>query len=262
MLDNNEELNKGFSSIYDEYDKLSSWSVMSVWRRGRVYDHLQRHLKSKTTILELNSGSGIDAVYLAKKGFDVFATDISDGFVGKIKNKIHKNRLEDKIKIKQLSFERLADLKGYQFDAIYSNFGGLNCTNNLDKVISSFSLLLEKDGIVTLVIMPPKAPWEWLWLLKGSKKAFRRFSKRPIKAKIEGHVINTWYHSYSKLKKLVKNDFEVIEVENLGFFVPPNDNFPLKYPNLFNFLAKIDDRINKYTPNGVGDYYILTLRKK
>ena len=56
------------------------------------------------------------------------------------------------------------DRKG-PYDMIFSNFAGLNCTGELDKVLASFSSLLKPKGIVTLVLLPGFCLWEFLLII-------------------------------------------------------------------------------------------------
>ena len=54
-------------------------------------------------------------------------------------------------------------------------FAGLNCTDELGKVLDSFNDLLKPGGRVTLVILPKFCLWEFLLIFKGKfRTAFRR----------------------------------------------------------------------------------------
>lgn len=70
------------------------------------------------------------------------------------------------------SFTQLDALKARgPYDAVFSNFGGLNCTPDLDKVLASFNSLLKPGGVATMVIIPEFCLWEALLVFKGK---FRR----------------------------------------------------------------------------------------
>ena len=64
------------------------------------------------------------------------------------------------------------------YDHIFSNFAGLNCTDELNKVLDSFNCLLKPGGFVTLVILPKFCLWEFLLLFKGKFKLLSRFAGR------------------------------------------------------------------------------------
>ncbi len=69
------------SNIYEEYEKSNP---ILLWMRQQVYDVVLSHLKKGDKILELNSGTGTDAIFFAKQGYDVTCTDLSDGMIEKI----------------------------------------------------------------------------------------------------------------------------------------------------------------------------------
>jgi hypothetical protein len=107
----------------------------------------------------------------------------------KLAEKIHQNKLEAQVTQELCSFTELQDLKNKgPYDLIFSNFAGLNCTGELDKVLHSFSRLLKPNGLVTLVILPKFCLWESLLFFKGKfKTAFRRFfSRKGVKAHMKG----------------------------------------------------------------------------
>src|SRR4029078_12530259 len=103
------------------------------------------------------------------------------------------------------------------YDLIFSNFAGLNCTNELGKVLASFSTLLNPGGIITLVLLPKFCLWESLLFVKGKfKTAFRRFfSSAGRKAHIEGKYFRCWYYNPSFIKRLLKKEFDAVSLEGL-----------------------------------------------
>ena len=150
---------------------------------------------------------------------------------------------------------------------IFSNFAGLNCTGDLDKVLSSFSPLVKSGGIVTLVILPKFCLWEFLLLFKGKfKTAFRRFfSSKGVKAHIEGEYFNCWYYNPVYIKKQLQKDFDLVAVEGLCSLVPPSymEGFAEKHPALYSFLRSTEEKWKSSWPwKNIGDYYIISLRKK
>jgi hypothetical protein len=153
------------------------------------------------------------------------------------------------------------------YDLIFSNFAGLNCTGELDKVVESFSAVLKPNGIVTLVILPKFCLWETLMCLKGDfKTAFRRFfSRKGVKAHIEGEYFTCWYYNPSYIIANMKDSYEPLSVEGLCTLVPPSylENFPTKRPSLFNWLKEKENKWkDKWPWKSMGDYYIISLRKK
>ena len=265
---NEKAAEKAFSKQAAIFDELYSGNIIIQYKRQRVRDHLEQFLEPNSKILELNAGTGEDSVWFAQHDHAVHATDISKGMQEKLIEKVHQNKIEKHITTELCSFTELQDLKNKgPYDLIFSNFAGLNCTGELDKVLHSFSPLLKPNGIVTLVILPKFCLWESLLFLKGDfKTAFRRFfSSKGVKAHIEGEYFTCWYYNPSYVIKNMKDMYEVLSVEGLCTLVPPSylENFPMKKPSLFNRLKEKENRWkNKWPWKSIGDYYIISFRKK
>ncbi len=153
------------------------------------------------------------------------------------------------------------------FDHIFSNFAGLNCTDELDKVLWSFVPLLKPDGVVTLVILPNFCLWEFLLIFKGKfRTAFRRlFSENGTKAHLEGTYFTCWYYNPSYITDRMSGSFEVLSVEGLCTIVPPSyiEGFAEKHPSLYKRLKKAEEKLRFSWPwRFIGDYYIISLKKK
>ena len=263
MNNQQENIDKGFSAIYDEYEEIDKTGIVVKWMRKRVHNHIEKHLRKSDKILELNAGSGIDAIHFAKLGHSVLATDISEGFVQYLSKKIKAEQLQSHVNYKKLSFTEINQIDE-KFDYIFSNFGGLNCIGNLEEIFCHFDKLLNKDGKVSLVIMPKITPWEWLSFFRSLKYAFRRFSNKPFLANIENHKVSVWYHSLQDVKNNLEESFKVLEVENVAFLCPTgaNDDFAKRFPIIYKYLVRFEMRFNKYLPKGIGDYYIITVKKR
>jgi hypothetical protein len=127
--------------------------------------------------------------------------------------------------------------------------------------------LLNKDGVATLVILPKFCLWESLLLFKGMvKTATRRwFSTKGITAHVEGTYFTCWYYNPSYVIDALKGSFDVLSVEGLCTIVPPSyiEHFAEKRPAIYNWLKAKEDRYRFSWPwRFIGDYYIISLRKK
>ncbi len=259
---------KAFSKQSVVFDEIYSTDKIIQYKRERVRAHVLKHIPKNASILELNAGTGEDALYFAEQGFIVHATDISTGMLTILERKVADKQLGNRITEEQCSFTALESLlnKG-PYDQVFSNFAGLNCTNRLDKVLQSLSPLLKPGGVVTLVILPKFCLWELLLLFKGKwKTAFRRFAgAKGAKSHIEGEYFTCWYYNPSYVIQNIGKEFELLAIEGLCTLVPPSyiSGFAGKHPAIFRFLCRLEDRWKAYWPwRLIGDYYIISLRKK
>ncbi len=254
----------GQSAIFDE---LYAGNPIIQYKRERVRDHVLSLLNPSSSILELNAGTGDDAIFFAKLGHKIHATDISTGMQEQLKEKVSRSGLGALISAELCSFTELDKLQQQgPYDMIFSNFAGLNCTSELETVLDSFDKLLKPGGIATLVILPKFCIWETLLLFKGKfATATRRlFSRNGRNAKIEGVNFKCWYYSPGFVSNRLRDNFAVEGIEGLCTIVPPSylENFPGKYPKLFSFLCRKENKLKKKWPwKYTGDYFIISLRK-
>jgi len=267
--ENEQEAARAFSKqslVFDQYD---AGNTIIRYKRERVRGHVLQYLSPNSSILELNAGTGEDATYFGRLGHRVHATDIAEGMQRALREKIVRQELTDRITTELCSFTSLEELRNKgPFDLIFSNFAGLNCTGELDKVLRSFAPLVNPGGQLTLVILPGFCLWETLLVFKGKfRTAFRRFFSRRKGARshVEGHHFRCWYYSPSYIIRSLKDSFDLLSVEGLCTIVPPSyiEHFAEKYPRLYRTLRNREDRWKGKAPwKYIGDYYIISFRKK
>jgi ubiquinone/menaquinone biosynthesis C-methylase UbiE len=232
--------------------------------RGKVYSHLQRFLPPGARILELNAGTGTDAVQLALRGYRVHATDIAPGMLARLRAKVDDLGLQDHVTIEERSFLSLEDLAGAPFDAVFSDLGGLNCLADLSPVIRQIPNILRPGGLVIWVLMPRICLWEMAEVFRGDLKlAFRRWSRRGVRARLEGLTFPVYYFSPREALQWFGDGYERLALEGLSVITPTAEsrNFARRFPRLYRALSWLDDRLAPRWPwYGWGDFYILTLR--
>lgn len=255
-----------FSRQAPLFDDLYGGNTIIGYKRWRVRSHALNHLPEQGNILELNCGTGEDALFFAQNGFNVHGTDLSTGMLEQFEQKTI--AYSDKVSFEQCSFTELKKLQNKgPYDMIFSNFGGLNCTGELDKVLASLDELLKPGGVATLVIISKFCLWETFLIFKGKfKTAFRRFfSNNGRKARVEGEYFTCWYYNPNYVVDKLGASFEVLNIEGLCTIVPPSyiENFAEKHSAVYRFLVKLENRMKSSWPwRYWGDYYIISLKKK
>jgi ubiquinone/menaquinone biosynthesis C-methylase UbiE len=265
---NEQNAETAFTNQSVVFDQKYAADTIINYKRSRVRAHVLQFLPPNSAILELNSGTGEDALFFARQGHRVHATDVSTGMQQELKRKVAANKMEQSITAENCSFTELEQLQNRGlYDMIFSNFAGLNCTGELDKVLSSLNGLLKPGGMVTLVMLPKFCLWETLLVFKGKfRTAVRRlFSKDGRKAHIDGGYFKCWYYDPSFIIKKLKDQFDLLAVEGLCTLVPPSyiEGFAEKHPAIYEFLKMKEDKFKSRWPwKYIGDYYIISLEKK
>lgn len=267
MIDHNHFQNvaDAFSHKALIYDAFGKGHENLTRMRRKVYDHIGSLVASGGYLLELNAGTGLDAVEIVRRGYRVHTTDIAPGMIGKIEQKIEQHGLHGRLTAQRCSFTELDQVSIGPFDAIYSNFGGLNCVADLTAVTRHIPHLLKPSGIVTWVIMPRICPWELALTLKDWRVGTRRLRRDGIQANVEGVQFHTTYFSARQVRRAFGSEFRQVKLEGLSIVTPTADNktFTHNHSRLYRRLVKWDDRLAHWPPfNGWGDFFILSMKYK
>ena len=264
-IDNEIEVSSAFSKQSTVFDEIDDANSCIGWVRDRVRKEVANYMSEGARVLELNCGTGIDSTYFAALGHEVLATDNADGMLATLNKKIAGTDIESRITTKKCSFNKIGDINEGQFDYVFSNFGGLNCTDKLYEVLSGIDKVLKPGGYFTLVIMPKVCPWEMLMFFRGYfKTAFRRFKKNGTNAHLEGVNFLCYYYSPDYVVKHMGQGYELCSTKGLCITVPPPfiENFKERHTKLFNVLAKVEDKIYAMKPfNKWCDHYMITMKK-
>lgn len=264
-MDNNfETIAEAFSRTAEKYDAFAGDHPNQTRMRNKVYAHLERYVPAGSHILELNAGTGTDAVELARRGYTVHATDIAPGMLERLQDKVLKLGLGGKVTFQKLSFTELEKVPRKPFDAVFSDLGGLNCIPDLSPVIAQLPKVLRPGGVVTWVLMPPVCLWEMAEIFRGHPKlAFRRFARQGTPAHLEGLSFTVYYFTPEKVLEWFGSNFTCLFIEGLSVITPTAEskNFAKRYRRLYRTLSWIDDRLAaRIRWRGWGDFFIISMR--
>lgn len=262
MTSHSESVAEAFSRKATIYDAFGENHANMSRMRQRVYDHVVEVMPPGSRLLEINAGTGQDAVALVERGFSVHATDFSPGMVAEIRNKIDRHDFGDRLTAQACSFTNLEAIDGGPYDGIFSNSGGLNCIPDLTAVTRHLPQVLRPGGRLTWVIMPRICPWELAVIHKDAQVGTRRLHKDGILAHVEGVHFMTYYFNPSEVRRALGPHYRQVKLEGLSIVTPTADNktFAVNHPHLFRWLAALDDAIAAWPPfRNWGDFTILTM---
>lgn len=234
-------MSANFDAIAGHYDDHFTESVIGKAQRKLVWNYLEKSLpKHKLKILEINCGTGKDADWLAEKGHDVVATDLSAEMIA-----VAKQKRNLKIQFETAGFSDLKELfYGQKFDLIFSNFAGLNCISiqELAALQHDFKSLLKPEGRFIGIFLGKYCWQERLYFsLKGdSKNRDRRLSEAI--ADLDGlGTQSTFCFSVNELKTAF-SDFQLTQQKPIAWLLPPSyfENKARKVTWLIQLLARLE----------------------
>jgi ubiquinone/menaquinone biosynthesis C-methylase UbiE len=247
---------QAFDVLAPGYDQSFSRSVIGFQQRMISRRWLEKILPNKThlKILEINCGTGEDAIWLASLGHEVIATDQSPKMIEEAESKLE---FYDQENLPQFSVCDINEIKhefaGRKFDLVFSNFAGLNCLDpaQMNVVGNNLQSVLQPGGHLALVLFGKHCFWESMYYLFKLKpgQAFRRWGNESIDVQLKDNVQQAvYYYSTRELCRCFQG-FNMIETKPVGLFIPPSylENAMQKRPGLFNFLAGMEKRFGHFS---------------
>ena len=261
-----------FDAIAQEYDATFTYTAVGRLLRARVWhftgDFSCRNPAAEAAgkVLEINCGTGEDALWLAKQGWQTIATDASSAMAAITQAKIERAGLAEKASARCSTFSEIAQIPESNFDLIFSNFGGLNCVSptELGHLGPIFAQKLKPGGKFIAVVMSRFCWWEILYFLLKlkPKAAFRRFRREPVKARLDEYTtIDTWYYSPAEFQKNLQFKGLGTKAIPVGFWLPPSYLNPFfeKRPRLLAFLNFLEKHAAPSWLAFAGDHYLICI---
>jgi len=235
-----------FDAIAASYDDIFTNSSIGRAQREVVWEEMDRLFQPGQRILEINCGTGVDACHLARRGIRVLACDSSPGMIDVARRRLRASRYEQLVEARHQAIEHLAQLpRGEPFDGVLSNFGGLNCLGNLDRVAFDLAPLVKTGGRLLICVFGIFCLWETLWYsFRGDLgKAFRRLRADRILGRVSPAAqVLVRYHSVRSIRRAFSPYFKLKSWRGVGIAVPPSylETLAVRFPRLFRLGARLD----------------------
>lgn len=226
--------------------RFGEWLSVAAQRRA-VRRSLIEAFPPGGRIFEIGGGTGEDAVWLSRRGFDLLVTDAAPNMVTQSANKIAdfggRSEVMTVEEIEPFTEQYLAD-GGAIFDGAFSNFAPLNCVGDLAPLGPGLARLLKPGSAAMLVLFGNFVPAEILVeCLRGRPaKSLRRFCRGDVPARLGGMEFAVRYHSARDARSAMWPWFRLVRRLGIGIFVPPSAAEPWisEHPRLLAMLERLD----------------------
>ena len=237
-----------FDTIAANYDDLFTRSMIGRAQRAAVWHELLDAFAPGAHILELNCGTGEDALFLARHDISVVACDGSEGMIRTARERMQDEQPDAPVQFELLPTEHLARLHpSTLFDGALSNFSGLNCVSNLNQAARDLASLVTPRAPVLICLSTRFCLAETLWFLfRGEfRKAFRR-TPGVAHAQVNDFTVKVYYPTLREVRQSFSPWFRLRSCTGIGVAVPPSYVEPVmrKFPRLLHLLRSIDQRIS------------------
>lgn len=236
------------------YDAQLAQNPVAAWMRRELWKHYARAIAPNARVLDFTAGTGADAMYLARRGAQVVASDVSPGMLEELKRRARQAELE--IETRVLAADALDRLDAGAFDAAISSFAGINTIENLPRLAQHLAQLLKPRGRVILHALNSFCLWETLNQLAHlcAPRA------RSARTRIGGEFITLRFYQPQQLyRDTFASLFELRELYALSVIAAPT--WVLRAPRLAPLIFPIDRAVGRAFP-AAGDFFVLDLEKR
>jgi SAM-dependent methyltransferase len=252
-----------FDRLADSYDGAFTDSLIGNAQRQQAWDAMDREFSADQRILEINCGTGVDALHLAQRGVHVTACDSSPRMVEVCRKRMVDVSLKGSARFHVLQIENLNELRNEgPFDGALSNFAGLNCVSDLAAVGSHLATLLRPGAKALICIFGRYCLWEIVWYATQLEfgKAFRRQHCGVAHTRL-GPI---HYHTVAEMKRHCASNFRLLGFRGIGVTVPPSylEPWARVFPRAIRLATRFDYWGGKLPLfRTFGDHILLTFER-
>jgi ubiquinone/menaquinone biosynthesis C-methylase UbiE len=257
-----------FEVVAATYDEVFSDTFIGRAQRKLVWREIDRLFQPGQRILEINCGTGVDALHLAGRGVRVVACDAALGMLAAARTRCEQSDARTQVEFRLLKTEAIGQLEGdAPFDGALSNFAGLNCVEDLSAVAGQLARLLKPDAKLALCVFGRYCLWEILWYLAHGKphKALRRFQAGGTVATLAGRTtVRVQYPSVRTLQHTFAPHFFLTGWKGVGIVIPPSylEFLGLRYPRAFLVAAELEPQLSSVpVVRNLADHVVLTFER-
>ncbi len=217
------EIAEAYNVIAADYDGLIS---DDEWIRRQVWAHYDDVFQPGQLVLDLSCGTGIDSVFLARRGVRVVAADISPGMLQQLRRKVEREGVAGLVHPCVQDSGELAAWRPAAFDGIVSAFAGLSTLSDLGRFATMAAGVLRPGGRMLLHLLARFSLWEWLGLVAHRRWAeaarLRLATERSFV--VGGHRLHHYLHlPGDAYRRYFAAQFALRRAYSLGSLRPPSD---------------------------------------
>src|SRR5215469_3155807 len=257
-----------FDALAESYDRTFTDSVIGRAQRQAVWRELARVFHPGDYVLEIGCGTGVDACFLARRGIRVLASDSSPRMIEMTSRRVEAGGQSALVTPYLLPAEQIRNLENSEpFNGVFSNFGALNCVDDLHSLARCLGKLLQRGSTALLCLMGRCCAWEIAWYLAhgNARKAMRRFHRAGLNVALtDSAKVHVQYPSVRWLARTFSPEFRLRHVRGIGITVPPSylEHLASRYPFGLRAMARADSFLERCPGvRAAADHILLNLER-
>jgi len=262
---------RGYDLTAPSYDDVEGRNEISERVRRASLEAALNVFRPGSRILELGCGTGRDAVFLARHGMSVVASDVSPAMVAITRTRAALEDVADRVVAKVAPAAQAAQ-EGGPYDGAYSNGAVINLEPDLSRLVQGLAKSLRRGAGMVLTAANRISLFELLVypIVARPRKAFRKLGREvPIPVSREGagkrYVLPTRFLSPREFISAFRPDFDIETWRGLQILTPPwnlVDMARLFRPAIVP-LEVLEDRYGSMRGfRSLGAIFLMTLRRR
>jgi 2-polyprenyl-3-methyl-5-hydroxy-6-metoxy-1,4-benzoquinol methylase len=237
---------RAYDAIAAEYDAQLEKNPVAVYMRAELHAHLARTFHAGARVLDFTTGTGSDALFLAERGIQVTAIDISPRMTSELEEKAAQRGLP--LEVRVLPAERMGELCG-QYDGALSTFAGLNTIEDMPRLGRDLAARVKQRGRVIIHALNEFCLWQ----------ALAHRGERDGNLRVGGEIIpHRLYNPFQLWRAAFAPHFEVRQIYALSVIAAPA--VVKRMPRYAPLIFRLDCAVGKLLP-ALGDFFVMDLER-
>lgn len=245
---------RAYDAAAPEYDAALAQDPVAVWMRQQLWAHYVRVIAPTARVLDFTAGTGADAIFLARRGAQVLACDVSPGMLQELQRRARAEQVQ--VETRVLAAEMLDLLDGSRFDAAVSGFAGINTIEEPPQLAHNLARLVKPRGRVILHALNANCIWE-----KANQIAHGQLPRtRTAGTRIGGEQVALhFFNPHELFPSAFAAQFTLRELYGLSLVTAPTwmKRAGLLAPALF----RADRIVGRVLP-AAGDFFVMDLERR
>ena len=263
-----EWLRESFDLVSRVYDRGVQRNPFGIYLRERTVGYMKTVFPPGSRLLEIGCGSGIETMMMLESGYCIHAVDVSPEMIAILREKAHQSGLSTGLSSEVLRASSIGKLSSGQkrFDGAFSNFGALNCEEDLEPVFKALHALVRPGGKLVLGFYNPISLVDKLCSLMEADLAgvFVRL-RSPAPREDSSLPVDAWFHSLWTVNRLARRyGFKEVSYMGLGASFPAlgHNGIVSRMASHTGILKTLDRLLGSIWPNKtISDVQILLLER-